>query len=144
MPVQIHYSDDGKGLWFRGQGKIAGDELLEQITLDDVHFRALRYWLADFTTILAIEISDHDLQAIITEQHRQAKLNPDLVIAVVVNSDYTYGLVRLWLGNIQNISWQTNVFRSLEDAAYWLREMELSLAFAGISINDPIVRKAPG
>jgi hypothetical protein len=41
MPIQTLYSDDGKGLWLRGQGKITGEEVLGHSVIADVRLRAL-------------------------------------------------------------------------------------------------------
>jgi hypothetical protein len=51
-----------------------------------------------------------------------AAVNPDAIVAVVAETDLTYGLSRMWEIMCDEIDWEIRIFRSTEEARNWIME----------------------
>jgi hypothetical protein len=122
MPIQIYDIDHGIGFWYYAQGKLTGSELIANKKIGAKYIHKLDYWLLDFIDITDVEISDSELQQIVAEDLHQSFINPDVVFAVAADSDYAYGMVRMWMGHIGQLPWKIELFRSREQALGWLRD----------------------
>ena len=49
-----------------------------------------------------------------------AKINPEMIIAVVGKKDLAFGLLRMWQVYTKEASLETSVFRELEEAKVWI------------------------
>ena len=53
---------------------------------------------------------------------RVASINPNMIVAIVNNSDIGFGIGRMWETMVDESNWQTMIFRSIEEAESWLKE----------------------
>ncbi len=51
-----------------------------------------------------------------------SEINPESVIAAVAGRDVIYGLSRMWEILVDDTTWETMVFRKIEDAKVWIKE----------------------
>ncbi len=72
-------------------------------------------------TEATLEISAAEIRTIRKQDDRLAAVLPELVTAVVVPSDFGFGMARMWEILTERPGWSTRVFRSRPEAEAWLR-----------------------
>jgi hypothetical protein len=51
-----------------------------------------------------------------------AKINPNMLIALVAKKDLMFGMARMWEAFVYKPPFETMVFKKIEDAQKWIRE----------------------
>jgi hypothetical protein len=85
-------------------------------------FKKYRFSLCDYRGLTKIEVSTPSIQLIANLCRSAAAVNPDAVVALVAESDLSYGLSRMWEMLCEDIAWETCVFKRYEEAEAWIRE----------------------
>jgi len=125
MPVEFEFINNGIGILIIGKGDVSGQELLD--TLGDIYkledkVKKLKYTIVDFTSALSMDVSSSEIQ-IMRERHKKAsEISPDRAVALVSGKDLPYGISRMWEAIVDDIPWETYVFRSRAKADLWLKE----------------------
>ena len=124
MPVKLNYEYEGAGAVLIGSGTVTGDELRhcndQMYAPDRIH--RLRYQLCDFREITDFEVSSDELRSIAQQDNAAATQNPDITIAIVANRRVIYGMARMWQAFVDEASFNTHVFRTMDEAQVWLGE----------------------
>lgn len=123
MPVTVEELDDGRGVRFHAFGELTDAEFLTTV---EAHLRAedvgkYRYNLSDFTAVETVKLSSRAIFRS-AELGRDSAVRRDLVMAVVADRDFLFGLARMWQAFARSTGWETGVFRSRTEAATWLRD----------------------
>lgn len=125
MPVKLEYTDDG-GAIVTGTGTIRASEVSsvnKRLYAARDAILALRYQIVDLTDVQEFDIVADEVRALAMEDTNAARINPDMVTAVVGNEDIAFGLLRMWEMNLDESAFRTSVFRSREEAEAWVQEM---------------------
>ncbi len=124
MSVKLNYEHEGAGAVLIGSGTVTGDELCRcndrMYAPDRIH--ELCYQLCDFREITNLEVWSDDVRSIAKQDNVAATQNPDITIAIVANRSVTYGMARMWQAYVNEASFNTHVFRTMEEARAWLGE----------------------
>jgi hypothetical protein len=125
MPVDITYNEDG-GIVLTASGKLTGEEIVkanETIYATEERIRSIKYQLCDFTGVEAAGDFDQDAVRALAEQDKiAARVNPDMVVALVAKKDSLFGFSRMWQTFTDESLAETQVFRTVVEAKAWLRE----------------------
>jgi len=126
MPIEIKDVDGGRGNVITASGFLRDEEYIEtlkrHLSQDKEKFKKYRYSLADYRAVTEVEISTPAIQLVASLCKAAAFVNPDVVVAVVAESDLKFGLSRMWEMLCEGIPWETSVFKSYEDAEKWIAE----------------------
>jgi hypothetical protein len=123
MPIEGHILQDGMGRVWVCRGVLSGKELIanyERILVSK-SYQGVRWLLIDETEATP-EISAAEIRTIREQDDRLAAVLPELVTAVVVPSDFGFGMARMWEILTERPGWSTRAFRSRPEAEAWLRE----------------------
>jgi hypothetical protein len=78
--------------------------------------RKLKYVLADTTSMEPTIVSPSEMGSIVASHAA-----PGLLVAVVVERNVVFALVRVWEAFIEGIGWETKIFPSITEAQDWVR-----------------------
>lgn len=125
MAVTIRSLDGGLGALEVGTGVMEGLQLLraEAEFLGGGHGRTLRYWLTDFTCVVDSRTTSEQVLELAEAQAARVPEIPDLLVALVVRLDVSFGMVRMWQlrHDARGTGWETRLFRDRIEAEDWLR-----------------------
>jgi hypothetical protein len=80
-----------------------------------------RYCIIDLTFVEAMNINSDDIRSVAQQNKRIASLTvPGVLLAVASPSDLGFGLARISEVLIEDIRWETMVFRSRDEANRWI------------------------
>jgi len=127
MPIDIIDIHNGLGNFIIAYGILTEKEYLDplkaHLTQDEDNLKRYRFSLSDFTGVVGIdEISNQAINTIASLCSRVAEINPEVVAPLVAESDYTYGLARMWQGMMGDNDWEVMIFRRKIEAISWLTE----------------------
>lgn len=111
------------GILVKGEGVVTGNEIKEiNRKLYDSTEKLLktRYQLWDLTNVSEVVVSNTDIEIFARQDAAAAKINPNMAIAVVANSDLLYGLSRMWEGHSYSSPFKSMVCRDIADAERWI------------------------
>ncbi len=123
MPVEAHTFQNGMGRLWICHGVLTGKELVanNERIMQSKSYEGVRWLLID-ETAARLEISPDEVRTIRRQDDQLAALLPELVTAVVVPSDYSFGMSRMWEMLTERPGWSTHTFRSRPAAEAWLRD----------------------
>lgn len=126
MSIEIRFLDDGIGVYWLGQGIITGQDLLEaseKTFKSEEILKHIKYALIDFSCIDKGVIQIRNIITKAGMDKKAAKINPNIVIALIVTKDIMFGLARMWEVFVDQTGWKTKVFRSKTEAELWIKEL---------------------
>ena len=94
----------------------------EKIYTTPEQIRSIHYQIADFTDVETTDITSAQVQKLAEQDSSAAKINPDMILAIVGSDDLVYGLARMWEAYASEVSFEKAVFRQLEDAKKWINQ----------------------
>ena len=86
MPIEVIYSNHGAGVILLGRDTVTGPDLLQA---DDIMYKSeekikkMRFILSDYSRVTATTLDQTELTLSIQKDKTAARINPDIVIAVV-------------------------------------------------------------
>jgi aconitase A len=126
MPIEVKNVNGGIGVSIVGRGVVTEREYLhtlrKHLTQDPEKFKKYRYSLSDYTAVTKVEVSTEAIWSIAELCKSAAKVNPDAVVAIVVDRDYLFGLSRMMETVMDDVEWDYLIFRNKEDAETWIRQ----------------------
>jgi hypothetical protein len=104
--------------------KTSGEEILRSnlVLQGDSRFDDITYVINDFTQIVEFEVSDLDINKIVTIDHVAAISNPKLKIAIVATLESLLAWVHLYCEKMQDSPFECKIFDNLNDAYKWVSE----------------------
>jgi hypothetical protein len=124
MPLSITYNEDG-GIFVRGEGVITGSEIKE---INNIIYESpekiekITYQLGDFTDVTDISVSITEIQELAIKDQKAFEVNPNMFIALVAKDDLIFGLSRMWEAFSYKPTFETMVFKKMDDAQKWISE----------------------
>ena len=127
MPIEVKYSDNGIGVLLTGKGIVSGDDIIisnRKIFSSTERMKKLKYGLIDYLNITRFNVSNSEVEIIVSQEKEASEYISDGVVAVASNKDLAFGINRMWetFVEIEGLQWETSVFRSIEDAKVWVKE----------------------
>lgn len=123
MPIEIKYTDDNIGIIFSAIGKVTGKDIInkQKEIYQSEGFAQLRYWIVDRARCTEYEVSSDEVNQIARMDNEAAKINQNLLMALVSESDLQYGVSRMYEAYIDEAGFKTMVFRDRFEAEDWIR-----------------------
>ena len=125
MPIKVEFLNDGLGVRFLCTGLVTGKDLHgANLTLfsDTERFPLVRYAILDELGVDSVDLSFAELKMIEEENRQAALINPQLVIALIVDKELPQMLTQAWDVRTRNVAWEKALFRTREEAYGWLRQ----------------------
>jgi len=124
MPVDIHFTDDGRGSIIIGRGRVSGQEILDAIDQrfsSPVKVKAYFYGLADYTNVENFNVTNEEIVRIADKDEDASRSNPALILAIAAPDDLVFGLGRMFEMHAHSSGWEIGVFREHTEAVVWIR-----------------------
>ena len=125
MTFEIVYPDNGLGIIRSFSEHLTGSEVIATLheTLSSPELiEKIKYSLADFSGVTDVTISKEEVQIISDLAVRIAKLNKDILVAVVGPQDLVFGLARMWQTHSDQSALDILVTRSRTEAENWIKQ----------------------
>ncbi len=84
--------------------------------------RSISYQISDYSAVDRVEISAEEVLHLSQADQEAARINPDMLVAVVGKQDLMFGLLRMWELYAGASKMQACVFRDVEQARDWIRQ----------------------
>ncbi|MGO9337514.1 MAG: hypothetical protein ACLPY1_08405 [Terracidiphilus sp.] len=123
MPIEVHIVQQGMGRIWVCRGVLTGRELIanNERVLSTKSYEGVRWLLIDGTDT-KVEVSTEEIRTIRRQDDLLAAVLPELVTAVVIPSDYGFGMSRMWEILTERPGWSIRSFRTRPEAEAWLRD----------------------
>lgn len=124
IPIDIEFLEDG-GLIGVGAGALTGQQIIDAnrvVYATEEQTLACVHQIHDYRRVETIDISVNDIRRMAELDKRVARINPNIIVAVVTGSDVGFGLSRIWQGYTNEYPFVSKVFRSMSEARIWLSE----------------------
>ncbi len=124
MPVSYTRTEDG-GIMVKAKGTITGADLKEfndRLYASPGDIQKLAYQICDLTNVTEVQASSTDVEDLLLQDTIASKSNPNMLIALVGDKDFVFGLSRMWETLAEDSPFEGKVFRKLEDAQQWIKE----------------------
>ena len=123
MPVQINTLDAGIGIEFISSGVVTGKDIIGANNLIYTHENLclLRYKIIDRTTCTDYNVTPEEIRTIANQDKAAAKINPNIIVALVSTTPYQYGMTRMWGAYIDGTGLQAGIFNDRKSADTWLK-----------------------
>ncbi len=122
MAIQVNHVNNGKGVEILATGDIYGKDIIEIYpdiyNRDSLHKQ--RYQLIDRTGCDKYFVSVKDLKAIAKLDNQAAKINPNIIIAIVSPTQVTLDAAEIWKTFIKESSFKTELFNDRNSAIEWI------------------------
>jgi hypothetical protein len=126
MPIEIKVLHDGVGILYLCRGTVTGKGFIEankRILAFDEHLKQVRYGIVDKSAADDIHMRESEMPMIAAQVKKIASLVPaGAIVAVIAESDFAFGLARMWGSFIEHTGWETMTFRSRWKAECWIKE----------------------
>ena len=123
MTIEVKYTDDNMGVTFYAVGKVTGKDIIE--SQRDIYqsngFKNLRYWIVDRSRCTEYKVSSDEVSQIATMDNKAVELNPNLIMALISESDLQFGVSIMYESQIIEDGFNTNVFRNRSEAEKWIK-----------------------
>jgi len=123
MPVQINFIEDGFGVEFISSGIVTGSQIIqanEKIYTHEILSR-LNYKIVDRTNCTEYNVTTKDIQIIASQDRKAAKINPNIIIALISTTPLQYGMSRMWEAYVDETGFQVEIFKDRGNANKWIR-----------------------
>lgn len=123
MPIEIQYTDDNIGVEFCAVGEVTGKDIIEgeKKIYQSKGFVNLRYWIVDRSRCSKYEVNSDEVMMIAALDNDAAKRNPNLLIALISETDHQFGMSRMYEAYIDEAGFQTMAFLDRGAAEKWIK-----------------------
>ncbi len=124
IPIEIEYLEDG-GLIGVASGTLTGRELIDAnraVYETPEKTRAIKYQIHDYRRVEGSDVSVAEVRQLAALDQQAARVNPNIVVAVIHSSDVGFGLSRMWQAYTGEFPFISRVFRSMDEARAWVLE----------------------
>ena len=124
MPIQIKYIEGGFGVEFIGSGVVTGADIIKanKEIYSNENFSRQRYQIVDRTNCKEFQVSNEEIRIIAEQDKAAAKINPNIIIALISKTDLQYGISRVYRALVGDSGFLTEVFRDRKNAEEWLEK----------------------
>ena len=120
--ITDYWINDGQLLLTRYTEFVTGEELIQSALRKsgDMRFDNVRYILSDWTEVGRVQASTEDIKALVACLRPISQICPDAKSASIVKPDPQGNALVAWYKYLaDDLSWQVEIFASIEDATVW-------------------------
>jgi hypothetical protein len=125
MPVRVEEIADGKGLIYRCEGVVTGNDQIDANEMMLAHPDRLRgrlFGIVDHTHATATEYTPLELANIAAQDFRIAKfVVPGFMVAIVAPEAPTQGFSQMWETLASATGWEIMTVRTYSEAEAWIK-----------------------
>lgn len=125
MPYKITKLEDG-GVFIDYQGIVTSKENQEAhqkiVGKNQDRLKKIPYVISDFSKAKNISHTSGEIRQVATMSRQKLKLNPQLLLAIIVPSTLFYGLGRMWQVFLEEEHDRAGLFRTREEAEIWVQK----------------------
>ncbi len=124
MTIKSTVKGENVGIIHTWSDIITGNDILSLLKpMFSKHtFNEYKYWVTDFTGVTEFAISSDEIRSVVDLDKQAEKVNPNIIIIVIASKDNIFGLSRMWQIMADEISWETLVVRTKEEADDFLKK----------------------
>lgn len=122
MIKSIAHDRDHAIIWFTGV--VTFEEIVEsrKAVIYNPEYKHRKYHVWFFDRVTDMIMTSSQMKVLRTEDATNAKLNPDLRVSLVGNTDISYGMVRMYQSYV-DVTWRhVAVFRDYDEGLKWARQ----------------------
>ena len=122
MGVTVRFLQQGRGVEIVAEGVVRGTEVLaaNREIYEEPRLRRLRYQLIDKSACTEYALTANDIAALAELDIQAARINPDIVIAIVEAQGLQFSLTELWQAHLRDCPILTRAFDSRDEAEAWI------------------------
>ncbi|MBT8341172.1 MAG: hypothetical protein KJP07_14240 [Desulfatitalea sp.] len=122
MTIEIKYIDDGIGVEFIGSGTVKGADVVEarKEVYSNQNFSKQRYQIVDRSKVTDFQVNSAEVMTIAEQDMAAAKINPNILVALISPTDLQYGISRMYEAFIGDSTFVTKVFKDRKSAEEWI------------------------
>lgn len=123
MSIQINYFDDGIGIEIALSGKVTGKDVIEKHKelFNDIIPSKEKYRIINRINIEEYSVSPEEVKEMAELDKAVAKVNPNLIIALVTPSMAEFKTSKAWQTYVKDSSLTTGIFADREKAYQWIQ-----------------------
>jgi hypothetical protein len=124
MPITIDYTDDKTGVTFFAVDKVTGKDIIASMKelFQSENFVNLKYWIVDRSRCTKYEVDSEEVREIAYLDKDAAKRNPQLLHALIADTDLQYGMSRMYEIHSDDGGFRTKIFRDRAAAEEWIQK----------------------
>jgi hypothetical protein len=120
MPVIFKYDEENNILYERGYGNISIDEyFIFRKKLSYLKIRSGLRCLADYRNAV-VNFTYDEIWSTLSATQKVLDGFDDLCVGICTSNNLSYGIARMYSSITEIYNYKTKVFRSIEDACFWL------------------------
>lgn len=123
MPLSTEFSDEGAGVFLIASGIFTGQDLVaSKLEIMEAATRGMpiSYGFVDLSNIDRFSVDKDDIQDTALADEKIAKIVGKIKVAILAPTDIAFGMARMWQAYVDQIGWETYVFRDRTTAEAWL------------------------
>lgn len=125
MPYKITKLEDG-GVFIDYWGIVTSKENQEAhkkiVGKTPDQIKKIPYVISDFSKAININHSSEEIRKVAAMSKQKLKLNPNLVLAIIVPSTLFYGLGRMWQVLLEEEHHRAGLFKTSAEAKIWVQK----------------------
>ncbi|OOZ38875.1 hypothetical protein BOW53_13865 [Solemya pervernicosa gill symbiont] len=123
MAVDVVVLDGGEGVVVVGTGVVTGSEILDvqKRVYGEETLHKQRYQIIDKSKCTEYNVSAFEIEALAELDKAAAKVNPNIVFAIIESESLQFSLTSLWQANVESV-FKTESFKSRDDALAWIEK----------------------
>jgi hypothetical protein len=124
MAIKIQYIDDGVGIEIIASGIVTGEEIIEahKEIYSEKNLKKQKYQIIDRSHCKDYQVSSPEVQRIADIDKTAAKINPNIIMALISPTAVQFGMSRMWQAFIGESPFVSQVFRDRKSAELWIEE----------------------
>ena len=122
MTIQIKYTHDWVGVEFICSGVVTGADIIgaNKEIYSNENFLRQRYQIVDRTNCTEYRVSNEEMRIIAEQDIAAAKINPNIIIALIATTDLQFGMSRVYHALVGDRGFLTEIFRDRKSAKEWI------------------------
>lgn len=124
MPVQINDLQGGIGIEFIVTGIVTGKEIIEanEKIYDQENLQRLKYKIVDRTNCTEYGLTTKEVKIVADQDKKAALINFNIIMTHIATTPLQYGVSRMWQAYVEEIGFQTEIFKDRKSADNWLEK----------------------
>jgi hypothetical protein len=123
MTIQINYLDNGIGIEIIASGIVTGEEIIEahKEIYNEENINKQKYQIVDRTHCTEYQVFANEIEEISEIDNDAAKINPNIIIALVSPTTLQFGMTRMWQAYLNEDHFVTKIFQDRKSADEWIK-----------------------
>jgi predicted N-formylglutamate amidohydrolase len=122
MTIQVNYFENGIGIEIIASGIVTGEEVIEahKEIYNKENFKKQKYKIVDRTDCTKYQVYPEHIEKIAEMDDEAARINPNLIIAVISTTPLQHGMTRMWQAYMKNNVFIAENFLDRKSADNWI------------------------